>query len=116
MVDVPLPDEQAGLGLTHDTLRAITTDLFARYAGTESEWQLVRLLAQVVGVKGNDQSSSEPKLPVSLIDVFIRVFAALGDRSTRQEARRIIKSYSNAQPVSEAVQRVMFGLADLTDP
>ena len=113
MTDLFLPDDSAGLELTYDTLRTITTDLFARYANTECEWRLVRLLAQVVGVPDDDQPCTAPKLPASLIDVFIRVFATLGDQSTRQEAKRIIKSYSKVQPASEAVKRVLIGL-DLT--
>ena len=111
MTDVSLPEEPAGLALTIDTLRVITTDLFARHADTESEWCLVRLLAQVIGVPDDDTlACSGPKLPVSLIDVFIRVFATLGDESTKQEARRIIKSYTKVQPASEAVKRVLTGL------
>lgn len=110
MTDLSLPDEPTGLALTHDTLRAMTTDLFARYTDIESEWHLVRLLAEVLGVQGNDQPSSRPKLPASLIDIFIRVFATLGDQNIRQEAKRIIVSYCDVQPASEAVKRVLFGL------
>jgi len=111
MTKLSLPDEPTELALTHDTLRAITTNLYARHADTESDWHLVRLLAEVIGTPDSGQSCSEPKLPISLIDIFIRVFATLGDPSARQEAEQIIQCYCTVRPASDAIERVMFSLA-----
>jgi hypothetical protein len=110
MTDFSLHDEPTEMALTHDTLRAITTDLFARHADAESEWHLVQLLAEVVGAQDSAQPCSGPKLPASLVDVLIRVFATLEDRGAKLEAQRIINSYCTVQPASEAVKRVLVGL------
>jgi len=65
----------------------------------------------VVGAKNDTQPCSGPKLPASIIDIIIRVFATLGDLGAKQEANRIIKNYCAVQPASDAVNRVLFALA-----
>lgn len=110
-----LPDESEGSSLTRDTLRVITADLLARHADAAAEWHLVRLLARLVGAHETDEPRSELGLPPSLIDVFLRVFATLGDREARKEAGRLVKGYKAVEPGSDAAKRVLFSLNSTYD-
>lgn len=110
-----LVDDLAGLSVTQDTLRAVTTDLVTRYAGQESEQHLVQLLAQVVGVEGrsgDEGASGQLKLPANVIDVFLRVFAALEDPEARQEARRVVRCYLEIEPGSTTAKRILHKIMD----
>ena len=100
----PLPDESQSYHLTCDTIRAITTDVVAHHADAESEWLLVHLLDQVISVP------PETRLPSDVINVLIRVFTGLRNAETREEAKRLVKSYGSVGTPGEFVGRVLLAL------